>query len=65
MKQSNVLPLLLLVGGAGAALFISFLAFMDLGAEYAIAFAVAVLIAGIGWSELRATEDFNESLDGE
>jgi hypothetical protein len=42
--QANFVPLLLL---------------FDSGAEYAVLFAIACLVACIGWSELTASEESN------
>lgn len=71
MKQSNVFPLLLLFGGLGAALVLGVLmveAFMVGSAPTTkefILFGISCVIAGIGWVELTATEDFNETFYSE
>jgi len=71
MKQSNVFPLLLLFGGLGAALALgvliaeAFLADAAPTSKEFILFGIACVIAGIGWVELSATEDFNETFYSE
>lgn len=64
-KQSNALPLALLVGGGLGALYCAYQAFEmfirgDLAGESPILFACFCLVAVIGWQELRATQ-FHES----
>lgn len=64
-KQSNVLPLALLVGGVLGALYCAYQAFEmfisgNLAGESPILFAIASLAAVLGWRELTAT-DLHES----
>lgn len=66
MKQHHLLPILLLVGGSlGASYyFIEFLANFFTAApsvEHVLHFAVASILAVIGWKEIRATDDFENS----
>jgi hypothetical protein len=65
MKQSNLIPLVLLFGGLVAAFGIAIAAIVDPDTEYGLLFAIASLVGVLGWRELTAGEDFNESLDGE
>lgn len=68
MKRSNLVPLLFLFGGLAGALYISWLTFTDPSTERAVPFAIASLVAVLGWRELRAddaADDLNEALKGE
>lgn len=60
-KQSYAFPLFLLFGGLGAALFIAWLAAFDPSVEYCLAFAVACIVAAIGYVEKNATTEFNDT----
>jgi hypothetical protein len=65
MRQSNFFPLVLLFGGLVAAFGLAVAAFVDPSTEYGLLFAIASLVGVLGWRELTAGEDFNESFDGE
>lgn len=64
-KQSQLVPYSLLFGGLSAALFISWLAAFDPNVEYCLAFAVACIVAAIGYVEKNATAEFNQTFGGE
>jgi len=63
--QSNFFPLILLFGGLAAAFGLAVAAFFDPATEYGLLFAIASLVGVLGWRELTACEDFNESFDSE
>lgn len=65
MKQSNAFPIALLIGGVLGALYLAYDAMEqfiggDLAGEQPVLFAIACLVACIGWRELTATNEFNE-----
>jgi len=69
-KQSNLFPLLLLGGGMAAAVVYAVVllgAFFDVGpnAWDFVRFAMGCVVAALGWVELKATEDFNETFESE
>jgi hypothetical protein len=57
--QANFVPLLLLFAGVVGAAHCAYMQVFDSGAEYAVLFAIACLVACIGWSELTASEESN------
>lgn len=67
MHQNNLLPLALLIGGALGALYFAYVAlglFLSgnlAGQEPVMGFAIASVLACIGWQEMRSTDLFNES----
>ena len=69
-KQSNLFPMCLLIGGGIAALIYAITllsAFFnaDPQAWDFVRFAIGCLVAALGWVELKATENFNESFESE
>ena len=65
MKQSTAFPILLLGSGIGAALYCAVQAITERSTDYGILFAIACVVAAIGWQELAATQQHNESFDSE
>lgn len=65
MRQSNFIPLVLLFGGLAASIGLAIAAMVDPSTEYGLLFAIASLVGVLGWRELTAGEDFNETFDGE
>lgn len=64
MRQ-NLIPLALLIGGSLAAIYLGLQSLElfiggDLAGEQPIGFAVACLVAVIGWRELTATDELYE-----
>jgi hypothetical protein len=60
-KESQLVPYTLLIGGIAGALYIACLAAMDPSVEYCVSFAVACVVAAIGYSEKVATAEFNDT----
>lgn len=59
--MKNLVPLAFLIGGIAGCLYYAFQALSHPESEFVIQFAIASLFAVIGWREIRATEDFEES----
>ena len=60
MKQINVVPLALLIGGIAGALYCAYMCVFE-AETYVIAFAIASLVAVLGWHELTATDEIFDS----
>lgn len=58
MKQSNLVALALLFGGIAFALYYLITAFFS--PEQPLKFAIACVVAAIGWQEFASTEQFND-----
>ena len=58
-QQSRTFPLVLIFGGIGFALYFLGDAIFG-GTEPILEFAIACIVAAIGWQELQATAEFNE-----
>lgn len=58
--MSTFLPITLITAGVGGAVFCAFMAYLDSSKEYGILFAIACIVAAIGWQELCLTNDFNQ-----
>lgn len=58
--MSTFLPISLITAGVGGAVFFGLQAFNDSFTENGVLFAIACIVACIGWQELRLTNDFNQ-----
>ena len=59
MKHSNFVPYLFLFGGLAGALAEAWLAYLDPSVERCVGFAVACVVAAIGYAEKNATDEHN------
>lgn len=64
MKQVNLVPLALLIGGLSGALYCAYMSVIE-AETYVIAFAIACIVAVLGWHELIATDGIFEAQEGE
>lgn len=56
----NLAPFLLLFGGFCFALYYAAISILEPTVHYALEFAVASLVAVIGWGEIRASDESND-----
>jgi hypothetical protein len=64
MKQNNAVPLALLIAGLVGALYCAYMCVFETE-TYVIAFAIACIVAVLGWHELIATDEIFETQEGE